>query len=168
MLKGYIAEMYDFNCWGRDRILDAVAAISPSQFVEATRFPHQTIRRTLVHVLSAEYTYRIRCQLQPKAWLEEEQFPDLKSILDYWLNEEQEMRKYLTQVVDADLPELVRYQTSSGDKYERTRLVIFTQLFFHGMQHRSELAQMLTEFGHSPGDIDYTVYRDSVSSAKVK
>lgn len=168
MLKEFITEIYDFNCWGRDLILNTAEAITSSQFVQATNFPHTTIKRTLIHVLSAEYTYRIRCQMMPKSWLKEEQFPDLKSIREYWLNEEREMRKYLSHMADADLPELVRYQTSSGDEYERTRQVILTQLFFHGMQHRSELAQMLTEFGRSPGDIDYTVYRDSLSSAKVK
>jgi uncharacterized damage-inducible protein DinB len=33
-----------------------------------------------------------------------------------------------------------------------------THLMLHGMQHRSELALMLTGFGHSPGDIDLVFY----------
>ena len=167
MLKEYIQELYDFNCWGRDRILDTAEAISSSQFDQETRFPHNTVRRTLVHVLSAENSYRIRCQQQPKTWLEESHFPDLRVVRDYWFDEEKKMRGYLNQVNDVDLDQVVRYKTSSGDEFARTRLVILTQLFFHGMQHRSELAQMLTVFGHSPGDIDYTVYRDSRSPAKV-
>lgn len=167
MLKEYVQQMYGFSCWGRDRILNTAEAINSSQFDQETRFPHNTVRRTLVHVLSAEYSYRIRCQQKPKAGLEEEQFPDLKSIWEYWISEEREMRNYLSKLADADLPELVRYQTSSGDEFERSRLVILTQLFFHSMQHRSELAQMLTEFGHSPGDIDYIVYRDSRSPARI-
>jgi len=167
MLKEYILEMYGFNCWGCDRILNTTEAISPSQFDLEMRFPHHTVRRTLVHVLSAEYTYRIRCQQQSKTWLEESQFPDLKSLRDYWVDEETKMRGYLNQLKDADLDRVVRYKISSGDEFARTRLVILTQLFFHGMQHRSEVAQILTEFGYSPGDIDYTVYRDSISPAKI-
>ena len=45
---------------------------------------------------------------------------------------------------------------------ERKRLSrradIFTQMVLHGMQHRSECAVILTNLGHSPGNIDYIVY----------
>jgi hypothetical protein len=32
------------------------------------------------------------------------------------------------------------------------------QMLQHGMQHRSELAQVLTEHGYSPGNIDFIIY----------
>ena len=37
-----------------------------------------------------------------------------------------------------------------------------TQVFYHGVQHRSEIAVSLSVWGHSPGDLDYlTFLRDS-------
>jgi uncharacterized damage-inducible protein DinB len=32
------------------------------------------------------------------------------------------------------------------------------QLFYHGAQHRSEVAILLSMWGHSPGDMDYLTY----------
>lgn len=69
------------------------------------------------------------------------------------------MRRYLMGLDQAAIDETIRYKTSSGDEFARTRLTLLTQLLFHSMQHRSEIAQMLTEFGYSPGNIDYTVYK---------
>jgi len=33
-----------------------------------------------------------------------------------------------------------------------------TQVFYHGVQHRSEIAVQLSQWGHSPGDLDYLTY----------
>ena len=33
-----------------------------------------------------------------------------------------------------------------------------TQVFYHGAQHRSEVAVLLSLWGHSPGDLDYLTF----------
>jgi len=158
MLKEYVITMYDFTCWGRDRICEQAAHLTHEQFDEQTRFPIHTVKETLVHTMSADQIYRQRLMGQPRTEVEKEEFADLTAIQDYWKAEESRMRAYLASVSDEKWLEKFRYTTSRGDEFERVRLHMVTQLFFHGAQHRSELAQMVTEFGFSPGDIDFTIY----------
>jgi uncharacterized damage-inducible protein DinB len=39
-----------------------------------------------------------------------------------------------------------------------------TQVFYHGVQHRSEMAVLLSLWGHSPGDMDYLNYLQSLAA----
>jgi uncharacterized damage-inducible protein DinB len=158
MLKEYLLNLYDFSCWGRDQIFGQAAKLTAEQFDQQTRFPIHTVKETLVHTMSAEQIYRQRLMGQPRTEVEKETFADLAAIRDYWKAEEAGMRDYLASVSDEKWLEKFRYTTSRGDEFERVRVHMVTQLFFHSAQHRSELAQMVTEFGFSPGDIDFTIY----------
>jgi uncharacterized damage-inducible protein DinB len=158
MLKEYVLTMYDFTCWGRDQICAQAKNLTAQQFDAQTHFPIHTVKETLVHTMSAEQIYRQRLMGQPRTEVEKEAFADLAAIREYWKAEEARMRDYLTSVSDEKWLEKFRYTTSRGDEFERVRVHMVTQLFFHSAQHRSELAQMVTEFGFSPGDIDFTIY----------
>jgi len=159
MLQDHLLSLYDFNCWGRDLVLAKSEALTPEQFDQETRFPIHTIKETLVHSMSAEMAYRKRCTGEPYKAVEKAEFPDLNSIREFWAEEEKLMRLYLASVQDEALTSTVKYKTAKGDEFERVRLDLLFQLLFHSMQHRAEIAQMLTEFGQSPGNIDYTVYK---------
>ena len=159
MLQDHLLNLYDFNCWGRDLVLAKSEALTADHFDQETRFPIHTIKETLVHTMSAEMAYRKRCMGETHKGVGKGEFPDLNSIRVFWDDEEKQMRLYLASVPDEVLTSTVKYKTVKGDDYERVRLDLIFQLFFHSMQHRAEIAQMLTEFGHSPGDIDYTVYK---------
>lgn len=159
MLKDHLLEMYDFNCWGHELLLGKAALLTGDQFEEDTRFPIHSIKETMVHTLSAEYAYRMRCSGQTFTALKKEDFADVAAVRGRWQQEQAEMRKYLGSLSDDELAAAVTYKVSTGEEFTRLRRTLLTQLLFHSMQHRAEVAQMLTEAGYSPGNIDYTVYR---------
>ncbi len=159
MNKADIATIFDYNDWANRRILASAAHISQEQLIAPTSFPHGSLRATLVHILDAEYGWRMllaRGQEAPD--LSEKDFPTLQSLEERWRYEEGHLREYLASLSDEDLQGVVRYVNPQGIHRERVRWHGLYHVVNHGTQHRSEAAALLTDFGQSPGDIDFTFF----------
>jgi uncharacterized damage-inducible protein DinB len=154
-----ITLIYDYNYWATKRLLTAAAKVSQEQFVTPTAFPHGSLRGTFVHMLDAEYGWRILCQqgLETKDMTETE-FPNMDALEIRWLDEEAAMRVYLGSLKDEDITGLIRYTTPAGIKRERVLWHCLYHVANHGTQHRSEAAAILTALGHSPGDFDFSMF----------
>jgi uncharacterized damage-inducible protein DinB len=154
-----ILTLYDYNYWANDRILGAAAKISPEQWGATSTFPYGSLHSTLLHMIDTEFGWRMRCQYnQATPELSVADLPGLDVLKLRWDEEETAMRAYLAAMHDDDLEALVRYTTDSGEKRERVLWHCLLHVVNHGTQHRSEAAALLTEYGSSPGDLDFTVF----------
>lgn len=153
--------IYEYNYWATRRILDASAQVSPEQYIALTAHSFGSLRATLVHMLDTEYGWRMLLQhntIDNIHELKEESFSNIRSLQTRWEQEEQSTCDYLAELSDEDLTDIIRYTTSEGKKRERVRWHCLLHVVNHGTQHRSEAAAILTGFGHSPGDLDFTVF----------
>jgi uncharacterized damage-inducible protein DinB len=147
--------LYDYNYWARDRIMEEVVKLSPQQFIESSTYGFGSIHKTLVHILGAEWLWRMRCQgSSPTSFLYAEDFSTPELLVQRWLNEELSMRKFLHALTDKELERLVQYKTTRGQDFENTLWQLLLHVVNHGTEHRSILAAELTGYGFSPGDID--------------
>jgi len=64
-----IEVLFEYNAWANERILRAASGITDEQFTTPTRFPRETLRGCLLHILDA-----VRFHLA--AWRELPSFPD--------------------------------------------------------------------------------------------
>lgn len=153
--------IFDYNYWATQRILAACARISQAQFTAPTSHSYGSLRGTLVHGVEAEYAWRTLFQNQSLdgfGELSEEALPTLQALARRWDEEEQAMRAYLAGLTDADLTGLLRYTTDEGESRERVLWHCLFHVVNHGTQHRAEAAVILTDFGASPGDMDFTLF----------
>lgn len=157
-----ITTIYDYNYWATKRLLAAASKLSQDQFIASGAYPYGGLRGTLVHILDAEFGWRMQIQHRPKAWiaeeLEERDFPTLASLEKRWAEEEAAMRAYLAGLKDEDLTGIVSYTIPEGILRERVLWHCLYHVVNHGTQHRSEAAAILTGFGQSPGDVDFTLF----------
>lgn len=152
--------LFDYTYWARDRILVHAAKLSPDQILEPKSYPHGSIRNNLVHILGAEWIWRIRCQehLSPTQLLPFGDYPTLESIFQAWQREEKAMRGYLNQLTFKDLDGIIQYKRINGEPQEAILWQVLIHVVNHGTEHRSIIAADLTGYGCSPGDLDIRQY----------
>lgn len=159
MKKSEILTLYQYNTWANARILNAASNVTPEQFLAPAPFSHGDLRGTLVHTLFAEWIWRRRWEgHSPTEWLTPEDFPALDTLRSRWTIEEQALMAFVENISEPDLDSTIRFSRMGGEPRENTLWHLMVHLVNHGTQHRSEAAAMLTEFGYSPGDIDFIIY----------
>ena len=65
---------------------------------------------------------------------------------------------------EAELARVVGYTNTRGQPWAYPLWQMLIHQVNHATQHRSEAAMLLTQMGHSPGDLDLLVYMDAVNA----
>ncbi len=157
MNKGDIVTLVHFNFWANERILSTCERISTDEFTR----PHTpdpgwgSLRGILVHALDTEYGWRSVLQaLDADNILEANDFDDVAALKSRWDAERAAWFDYLASLSDESL------NLGCGDDPQNSSKVWQTILHvvIHGIQHRSEAAALLTEYGQSPGELDFDLF----------
>lgn len=151
--------LYEYNYWANKRILTASAQATHEQFTAPASFPYGGLHGTLLHILEAEWNWRALFQkIEDASELMPADYPTLAALETRWQVEESAMRAYLAGLQDEDLESHLHYTTDTGIQRDRILWHCLAHVVNHGTQHRSEAAALLTDIGHSPGDLDFTVF----------
>ena len=163
MNKQDILLLYKYNQWANAKILTTAAKAPQEQYLAPNAFPHGGLRGTLVHVLFAEWIWRNRWEgTSPHYRLRPEDFPTIDSLCSRWTEEEKKLMDFVDQVTDERLNNTFSYNNTSGKPFTKILWHAMAHLVNHGTQHRAEAAAMLTDFGHSPGDLDLIYFLDEM------
>lgn len=154
-----IRDLVDYNFWTNRRLLAMTAKVTPEQLDAPSSHSHDTLQRTLVHTLDTEWGWRVFMQgggFTPP--LEAQDFPTVESLQTRWQEEETAWWAFIDGLTEADLDRKVSSKGDSGEVQEWVLWHLIFHVINHGGQHRSEVANLLTVYGQSPGEIDFTVY----------
>ena len=152
--------LFGYNVWANARVLSAAAQLTPARFAAPAALSHGGVRGTLVHVLGTEWMWRQRYQqgVSPPALPEEAAYPTIEDVQQWAAEEAAAMRSYLASLDGAALAAPVHYTNTHGMPFATPLWEILTHVVNHGTQFRAEAAVALTQYGHSPGDLDFIAF----------
>jgi len=151
--------LYDYGYWANERLFDAILRLAPEQFTEPVGGGHESIRNTLVHVLSAEWGWLNRCggpERGPR--LNPADYPNAETLKGTWSKVEGYVRAFLSVLNDEDLARDVEFMNDRGEKRSMPLGNLLQHAASHGVHHRGQVALMLRSLGYAPGDIDLLIY----------
>ncbi len=147
-----------FHAWANDRILTTAAGLSDEEFRRAAVLDHGSAFQTVRHLVDVDWSWREFCigndVGETYVWDHGFALDDLPAVHAFCLEEDARLRSYVGSLDDAALAGSL---AMSAD-FARPRWLVVAHVVNHGTQHRSEAATMLTAYGHSPGDLDFTVF----------
>lgn len=155
MNKQDILLLHQYNQWANAKILNAAANITQEQYLAPASFPHGGLRGTLVHALFAEWIWRMRWEgTSPAVRFDPAEFSTIELLRKRWAEEEKQLMDFVDGLTDDRLNSTFSYTNTSGQAFTRILWHAMAHVVNHGTQHRTEAAAILTDLGHSPGDID--------------
>lgn len=152
---------YTYSAWANKLMLDTAERLTTEQFTAHVGASFPSVRDTLVHTLSAQRYWLSQFQKQGSTdRLVGADFADVAAIRALWDDIEAQTQTFLAGLEEAALEEVFPVTDRTGNVFDFNLWQIMLHQANHAMQHRSEVAVMLTQFGHSPGDQDFLVYVD--------
>ena len=159
--KLILLKMFDFNYQRNTRVLDFAAKLSAEQCNAPQDIGRRTsLRETLFHILTVEEEWFYFCEHGVTNFGNQrlDAFPDVAALRTFSDQNYGLMLMYLENLDEEKLTATVTGQVGNDPHRTLSIWYILSHVLFHSTQHRSEVAEMLTRFGHSPSFIDFMNY----------
>jgi len=143
--------MLDYHYWARDRLLDALEALSSEQFTRDLGSSFKSVRDTVAHTYAAEWAWYERWQgRSPTALLPYDQFADVASLRTAWTAHEVKMREYVGALDAASVDRVIDYKLLSGAEGSTPLCQMLQHVVNHASYHRGQVTTMLRQLGATP------------------
>ena len=143
--------LLDFHYWARDRMLDAVALLTPNQYTRKLDSSFSSIRDSATHIYFAEWAWYHRWTgHSPTAALSPDQFPDLAALRAAWTEHEAKVRAFIGAAGDAGLARVIEYKLISGQPGASILWQMLQHVVNHASYHRGQVTTMLRQVGAAP------------------
>ena len=110
--------LYDFNSWANQRTLDSCIPLNEEQFTRDLKSSFNSVRDTLVHIVSAEWIWLERWHGRtPTSFPKAPDYPDLESVRNYASKIDRDLIDFVSSLKHDDLQRVISYKRITGEAY---------------------------------------------------
>jgi uncharacterized damage-inducible protein DinB len=150
--------LFAYHWHTNQRLLESAAKLEESDYTGQPGYGHGSLHDLFFHLLRTLRAWRGALENdQEQGRLRPEDFPDLSSLRAGFAQEQGAWTAMLDRLSAEEIEGDVSV-TRGGNTRVFPLWRAFQHLVLHGMQHHTEVAQLLTAKGESPGDLDFIFY----------
>lgn len=150
--------LHAYNAWANNRIFDALAALTPEQYMTDMKGSHGGIHPTLVHMVGAEKVWLERFRGSAQPFLSENPPKSLAELKTVWEKVGFDAAKWLGTMTDKKLGETFTMKTVKGDTFTHLFWQAFQHVVNHSTYHRGQIITMMRQLGVKPPTTDLIVF----------
>jgi uncharacterized damage-inducible protein DinB len=143
--------LLDYHYWARDRMFDALDALTPEQLTRDMGGSFTSLHDTVSHLYAAEHAWYGRWKGDsPSALLTGSAFPDLAAVRRAWMDHEPKMRAFLESLGEEGINRVMAFKMLSGQPASSPFWQMLQHLVNHASYHRGQVTTMLRQMGAQP------------------
>lgn len=140
-------------------LLEIASKLSEADYLDNPGYGHGSIHALFLHILRTNRGWRVALETGHQVpILPEEEPTDLSTLQSAFADEQAAWQALLQRWSAAEIEGNVKLTNARGQTATIPLWRVLQHLVLHGMQHHTEIAQLLTAKGESPGDIDFIFF----------
>lgn len=155
-----LPDLFRYNLWANLRLLDACAHLSDSQLDATAKGTFGSVRQILMHLFTAEEGYARHYTFTGPA--PTTRLADLTTFPGFDELRRRAQRSGEELIAVAEQGDLSRVLHLDGGAYDATVMVVLIQAVNHGIDHRSQIATVLSQQDIELPDLDGWAYNDAL------
>ena len=143
MITG-LPNVFQYNLWANLRLLDTCAELSDAQLDATTKGTFGSVRETLMHMLTSEegYARTLTGKIRTPPREDLTRFPDFDELRRRAQGSGEALIAFAEQVGQGELSRILQLD---GGTYDAPVIVVVIQAINHGIDHRSQIATLLSQ-----------------------
>jgi uncharacterized damage-inducible protein DinB len=144
--------LVEYHYWARDRLLEAVAPLTPDEWRRDLGSSFKSVHETVAHIYGAEWAWHQRWQGQsPTALFPAEKVADVARVREAWSELEANVRAFLTRLGEDGITRVFDYTLLNGAPGSSPFWQMLQHIVNHASYHRGQVTTMLRQLGVPPG-----------------